>query len=85
MDPNLDSAVHIEDTWQRLPGMVEFKDDKARGGKWSSWSYEIRHNKNTYLTCIWEPQGRLSGKPLPVTDSSNTLLVDMIHTIHWSE
>lgn len=84
----LDSTVHIEKTWQKLPGLCEFKDKRERGGGGTTKpSKEIKNNLMTYMTCIWQPCGRHAGEPLPAegTTLANILELDIIHTLYWDE
>ncbi len=82
---HLDSGVYEEDTWQRLPGLVTYNNDIERGGKVTTTWNTIEHGNNTYLTLIWQPRGRLSGNPLIGSGNTNTLEVDMIHTLFWDQ
>jgi hypothetical protein len=84
--PDLASYMHHEDTWQALPGLVEYNDHRRRGGLVAETSSKIRYSKNTYMTLIWQPMGVHSGTSLPEDGSmSNSLILDIIHKIFWSE
>jgi hypothetical protein len=78
--------MHHKDSWQLLPGLVEYNDCLRRGGIIGETSSEIKFPKNTYMTLIWQPMGVHSGTCLPEDDNmSNTLILDIIHKIFWSE
>ena len=82
---HLASSMFIEDTWQKLPGLVQYKDTITRGGITTETSAEIRYSKNTYLTLIWQPGGVHSGSPLPLVNKTAHLKLDIIHTLYWSQ
>jgi hypothetical protein len=78
--------MHLADTWQLLPGLVEYNDNLSRGGSIGEHSAEIKFGKNTYLTLIFQPNGVHSGTTLPEdTTLTNNLIIDAIHTIKWKE
>jgi len=82
---HLDSSMHIENSWQKLPGLVQYKDNIVRGGSITETSSEIKYSKNTYLTLIWQPGGVHSGSPLIRIQNKDSLLLDIIHTLYWSQ
>jgi hypothetical protein len=87
-DQNLDSQMFVQDTWQKLPGLVEYRDVITRGGATTAISCDLKYAKNTYMTVIWQSGGRHSGSPYPPPDEEskdNTLILDIIHTLYWSE
>jgi hypothetical protein len=86
-ESHLKSQMFKMDTWQKGPGMVEYKDDIGRGGKVTSIGNDIKFQKNWHVTFIWQPEGDFSGSPLPVSkdDPFNWLEVDIIHTLFWNQ
>lgn len=84
---HLESEMYEDDTWQKGPGMVEYKDTIGRGGVVTSISQDIKHQKNWHMTLIWQPEGRFSGEPLPISEDNpnNTMELDIIHTVFWKQ
>ena len=82
---HLDSDMFIHDTWQKLPGLVEYKDSLGRGGQTTAVSCDLKYAKNTYMTVIWQPGGRHSGNSYPSIGDNNALNLDVIHTLYWNE
>jgi len=82
---HLDSDMFIHNTWQKLPGLVEYKDSLGRGGRTTAVSCDLKYAKNTYMTVIWQPGGRHSGNSFPSLGDNNALILDVIHTLYWNE
>jgi hypothetical protein len=84
---HLQSYMFIDRTWQKGPGLVEYTDEIGRGGRISSIGRDIKYGKNWHMTLIWQPEGRFSGKELPLdTDNpENYLELDIIHTLFWNQ
>jgi hypothetical protein len=85
----LDHGIHIDNGWEKGPGLISYDDKRERGGTVKTATAKIRFNKNMFITYIWEPEGVLSGQPLPASKTGNkdqnNLKIDVIHTIFWDE
>jgi hypothetical protein len=81
------SEMYEDDTWQKGPGLVEYKDNIGRGGEVKTISPNIKFQKNWHMTLIWQPDGDFSGRCLDTSeeDPENTLEVDIIHTVFWNQ
>jgi hypothetical protein len=84
---HLESEMYEDDTWQKGPGLVEYKDNIGRGGIVNQIDTDIKYQKNWHMTLIWQPDGDFSGKPLTKsdTDPKNYLECDIIHTLFFDQ